>query len=440
MKACRYLFVFILMLAASDTRAAENVHAISASDFLDSLGMCTHVGQGADDPQKSATALAFAGIRNIRDDASERHVKDWIAIHQQAAIKVVLTMSGPSDSTIPRMIEMSKQLAEADALLALEGPNEPNNWGVTFERKKSGGNTTFIPVAKWQAAYYAAAKADPVLKNYPVFDSSEAGGSEPDNVGLQYLTIPQGASTLMPDGTHYADFANVHNYICRKPAIIDNMAWENADPVFHGWPDGIYVEYGKTWRKGFTGYSNAELEKLPRVTTETGWVTSGKNGLTEEQQGRLYLNLYLAQFKRGFKYTFIYMLRDGGGSDAGYGIVHNDYQPKKSATYLHNLTSILADRGIVAHAGSLAYTIPNAPATVHDLLLQKSDGTFELVVWNEKAKGADQVGVELAQPCPSVILYDPTLGSQPTIGFKNVRTIALELSDHPIVIEIPATK
>ena len=434
------VLALIAQISISPARAAEDVRAVSASDFLNSLGMCTHIGQGADDPQQSAKALAFAGIRNIRDDASARHIKDWIAVHQQAGIKVVLTMSGPSDATIPRLIDMSKRLAAADALLALEGPNEPNNWGVTFEGKKSGGDSTFVPIAKWQAAYYAAAKADPVLKNYPVFHSSEAGGSEPDNVGLQYLTIPQGGSALMPDGTRYADFANVHNYICRKPAIIDNMAWENADPVFHGWPDGVFVEYGKTWRKGFAGYSNADLEKLPRVTTETGWITGGKKGLTEEQQGRLYLNMYLAQFKRGFKYTFIYMLRDGGGSDAGYGIVHNDYEPKKSATFLHNLTTILADHGSVAHSVSLAYTIPNAPATVHDLLLQKSDGSFELVVWNEKANGSDTVNVEFAKPFASAKLYDPTVGTQPTRELKSARSIALELSDHPVAIEIFSMK
>src|SRR5206468_11639224 len=105
------------------------------------------------------------------------------------------------------------------------------------------GNSTFLPVAKWQAAFYAAVKSDLALKDYPVFHSSEAGGSEPDNVGLQFLTIPDGAMALMPDGTRYADYANVHNYISRKSAIIDNMAWLNADPLFHGWSDGIYVEY-----------------------------------------------------------------------------------------------------------------------------------------------------------------------------------------------------
>jgi hypothetical protein len=70
------------------------------------------------------------------------------------------------------------------------------------------------------------------------------------------------------------------------------------------------VEYGVTWHGGFAGYSNPELVTLPRVTTETGWLTTGTGAITEEQQARLFLNLYLAAFKQGFAYTFIYMLRD----------------------------------------------------------------------------------------------------------------------------------
>jgi hypothetical protein len=328
-------------------------------------------------------------------------------------------------------------LAAAGALLAMEGPNEPNNWGVTYQGQKSQANTTFVPAANWQRAFYSKVKSDPVLKDYPVFHSSEAGGSEPDNVGLQFLTIPKGAGTLMPDGTKYADYANVHNYICRRPKIIDNMAWLNADPLFHEWTDGIYVEYGKTWRKGFPGYSNADLVTLPRVTTETGWITGGPKGLTQEQQGRLYLNMYLAQFKQGFKHTFMYMLRDGGGGDAGYGIVDINYRPKTSATYLHNLTTILADGGPIATPGRLRYSIPNPPATVHDLLLQKSNGTFELVVWSEKASGTDSVTVHLGASRASVKVYDPTIGTKPIQTRDKTNSLTLTLSDHPVVIEIP---
>ena len=430
------LAILILLSNGPPAPAADAITAVRAGDFLNSIGVCTHIGQGIDRAPQCAAALAYAGIRNIRDDGNARHVPDWISVHEKAGVRVVLTWSGPGDAAISSLISSSKQLAAAGALLALEGPNEPNNWAVTYQGQKSQSNTTFMPLAKWQSAFYSKVKSDPVLKDYPVFHSSEAGGSEPDNVGLQFLTIPKGAGTLMPDGTQYADYANVHNYICRRPKIIDNMAWLNADPLFHDWTDGIYVEYGKTWRKGFPGYSNANLVTLPRVTTETGWVTGGPKGLTQEQQGRLYLNMYLAQFKQGFKYTFMYMLRDGGGGDAGYGIVDIDYRPKTSATYLHNLTAILADSGSIATPGKLRYSIPNQPATVHDLFLQKSNGTFELVVWSEKASGTSSVTVKLGATCGSVEIYDPIIGTTATRVLSNVDSVNLTLTDHPVIVEI----
>ena len=427
--------IMLLRFASVSTVDGEGVAAISVGDFLDSIGVCTHIGQGIDDPVQSAAALAYAGMRNIRDDGNPRHLEDWILVHEQAGVKVVLTWSGPNDRAIGSLIGTSKKLAAAGALLAMEGPNEANNWAVTYQGQKSQATVTFIPVANWQKAFYEQVKGDPVLKDYPVFHASEGGGSEPDNVGLQFLTIPADANTLMPAGTKYADYANVHNYICRRPSIIDNMAWLNADPLFHGWTDGLYAEYGRTWRKGFAGYSDAELVTLPRVTTETGWATGGDKGLTQEQQGRLYLNIYLAQFRQGYKHTFIYMLRDAGGSDAGYGMFEADYRPKKSATYLHNLTTILSDNG-VATPGRLNYEIADQPATVHELLLQKSDGTFELVVWSEKAEGTNNVTVELGSVHPSVKVYDPTTGIAATETLTDAHSVALTLSDHPVIIEI----
>jgi hypothetical protein len=129
------------------------------------------------------------------------------------------------------------------------------------------------------------------------------------------------------------------------------------------------------------------------------------------------------------------MLRDARGSDAGYGMFERDYQPKRSATYLHNLTTILSDNGI-SQPGRLKYTIPDQPVTVHDLLLRKSSGTFELVVWSEKADGTDNVTVDLGETHPSVKVYDPTIGVVPTQILTDAHTVALTLSDHPVIIEI----
>ena len=46
--------------------------------------------------------------------------------------------------------------------------------------------------------------------------------------------------------------------------------------------------------------------------------------------------------------------------------------------------------------------IPDEPATVHDLLLQNSDGTFQLVVWGERLEGEDRVTVRWGRKQASV--------------------------------------
>jgi hypothetical protein len=333
---------------------------------------------------------------------------------------------------------MYEQLAAAGALLAVEGPNEPNNFPVRYEGVKSS-KTNSLPVARFQRDLYQAVKTDPKLAGVPVFASSEAGGSEPNNCGLQFLKIPDGASTLMPDGTVFADYANTHNYVCDHLSnVVDNTAWGAEDPALNGRWDGMHVEYGHTWwSPGYQGYSDSQLLTLPRVTTETGWQTQGKEAISEEQQARLFLNLYLAAFKRNWSYTFIYMLRDDPGQGS-WGLFHADWTPKRSAVCLHNLTMILADTSPIKSASkkALNYSIVDEPATVHDLLLQKSGGLFELAVWGESAKRFNNITVTLPGGVTAVSIYDPTVGVAPNQTLKNVSSIQFHMTDHPIIIEI----
>jgi hypothetical protein len=405
--------------------------AARMSDFLDSIGVCVHITQGVDNAAQSASAMSFAGIRELRDDGNPATVPKWIAVYEDAGVRTnVLT-----NQNVASTVGMAEALRDAGALLSVEGPNEPNNFPVTYEGGTSS-STTFLPVADLQRDLYAAIKADPALSGIPVFASSESGGSEPDNVGLQFLTIPADAGTTMPAGTRYADYANTHNYVCgHSNDLVDNVCWNATDPTLNGDWDGLYVEYGHTWNRGFAGYSDAGLETLPRVSTETGWLTSGSGSITEEQQARVFLNLYLAGFKRGWTYTFIYMLRDDPVQ--GYwGLFDTSYAPKTSGSYLHNLTTILADQGS-APTGRLDYSIASEPPTVHDLLLQKSSGTFELVVWDERPSGgSDNVVVDLGTARATVTLYDPTTGTGPMQVLNQVTSVTLSLSDHPLILEL----
>jgi hypothetical protein len=404
------------------------VPASSASAFLDSIGVNTHVDQGCD-PKSYVEPLRYTGIRQVRD--GERHVPGELLIHRQTGTR--FTINGAGD--LKGLLTAARTLAAEDALLALEGPNEPNNFPIAYRGERGGGRDgSWVPVADFQRDLYAAVAADPVLRHYPVFAPSETG-AETDNVGLQFLTIPTGGATLMPSGTRFADYANVHNYVIGNGGLYgDNQAWNAADPVLNARWDGLYGNNGVTWNRHYPGYATRDLPALHRVTTETGWDTGSDPG-GEHIQGVVLTNTYLAQFKRGWAYTFVYEMRDGEGGAGAQGM-YSGTRPKLAATYLHNLTTVLADRGGKRASASLAYAIPDQPATAHDLLLQKSSGQFELVVWGERVHGGDIVTIDLGATREIVRVYDIVTGTLPVQSLRRVASVQLTLTNHAMVVEI----
>ena len=418
----------------STAAQSSGILAVPNNTFLSSLGVNTHINQGYSE-KNYEPMFQYTGIRNTRDGYAPGVDPYFLTLHRNTG--TLINIFAPASGDITGPINTAQNLANAGALLSLEGPNEPNNFMVYYNGQWGGGGGNWVPVAQYQRDFYAAAKASPTLKTYPVFGLTE-GGAEVQNVGLQFLTIPAGAATVMPIGTKYADYANTHNYVTDVWSYFqDNQAWSAADPTLLGMWDGLAVEYGLTWSHNFPGYSNAQLQTLPRVATETGWGTLGANALNEAQQGKLFLDVYLAQFKRGWRYTFIYQMCDNEGGDMqGMGLYHTNGTPKLAATYIHNFTMILADK-LTMTPGSLNYSIAGEPATVHDLLMQRSDGTFYLAVWDERAHGAvDSVTVNLGGTHASVNVYDPTVGTAPVRTQSNVSSVPLTLSDHPLILAI----
>jgi hypothetical protein len=368
-------------------------------------------------------------VRAIRTGAGR--VQNSLKVAREAGVRVAIFANG---GRVSNFIEAAKILAADGALLALEGPNEPNNFPLIYEGQQGGGAGTWLPVAHFQRDVYAAVKTDPMLQPYPVFGPSESG-AENDNVGLQFLTIPRGSEALLPDGTHCADFATLHNYVIGNGnKHTDNQAWNAAAPLLNDRWDGLYGNNGVTWRKGFRGYGPVELGALPRVTTETGWPSDREpDGLAT--QAKVLVNTYLAQFKRGFRYTFLYQLRDGEGGEDRYGVFDRDSRPKPAAEHIRNLTAILADPKPDATPRALSYSIPGQPETVHDLLLHKGDGTLALVVWGERVSGGDEVRVTFAA-CHTVKIYDVSLGSSPVKVLTAVDAVPLFLTDHALILEV----
>ncbi|HUC84756.1 MAG TPA: hypothetical protein VL970_06140 [Candidatus Acidoferrales bacterium] len=439
------LLALVAIWLQAKTAHSTTTTAIRTSDFLDSLGIDTTFPDRGQPITRTVQMIRYLGVRWVRGGIEglttngPTTIQTYLDLHNQTGVRFSWGLVS-GGSNLRNLLDSARQLAAAGALLSFEGNNEPNNWGVTYQGENGGGHApSWLAVAKLQRDLYAAAKSNSLLQNYPVWSISE-NGAEKDNVGLQFLTIPAGMHTLLPAGTQFADFANCHNYIYHpaSPGLADNKTWNAADPGPACKVDGLYGNYGRTWARHYPGYRESELASLPRVTTETGCQIGG--AITEKIHALNLLSMYLDQFKRGWSHTSVYLLRDrtDEGGNQRFGFFAPDYQPRKAAIYLHSLTTILADAGNATPAppGKLDYTIPNQPPTVHDLLLQNSSGTFQLLVWDELVKGADTVILSLGGPRNFVDVYDPTIGTDPVATHDHCSELSLTLSNHPVVISI----
>jgi len=449
----------VLSLAAAVIAAAcsapgdkEGVQAVSADAFLSTIGVNSSICNRGEYVDSTLMCMEYLGARWIRS-GWQGSIEPYKLLHEKAGIMFSLGLeSGTTDKVFEKTLEGAYELDKIGALLAFEGSNEPNNWRINYKGNVGGGNGTWMPIAEMMRDFCAAISADPILCKYPVWGISEVGGMV-DNVGLQYTTIPEGAGCLLPDGTKFCDALNIHNYI-EHPAyagIHDNMVYDASDPSPACRIDGLYNNHGVTWYKKHQGYSAEEIVNIPRVTTETGitldgtylgwdgvtWDTQNK-GIDERLQGVLYSSVYLDQFVRGWDYTAMYIMRDrtDEASNQTFGFFRGDYTKRLAADYLHNMTTILADKASKKTPGKLDYAIADQPATVHDLLLQKADGTFCLVVWGERfTGGSDDVVVSLGHDWKAVKVYDITEGVEPVATEENTASVALTLTDHPMVLE-----
>ena len=74
---------------------------------------------------------------------------------------------------------------------------------------------------------------------------------------------------------------------------------------------------------------------------------------------------------------------------------------------------------------------------MHDLLLQKSSGAFELVIWDENVRGNDSVTVNFGGTYGTInVSTSPSVGTSATQTLNNVGSVALTSNDHALIVEV----
>ena len=120
--------------------------------------------------------------------------------------------------------------------------------------------------------------------------------------------------------------------------------------------------------------------------------------------------------------------------DNGYGIIDTPNRPTLVGRYIHNLTSILADNSSAFSPGRVNCSFSGMPSTGYTMLMQKSSGQYELVIWGEAFTMPSTITVNLGAPYP-VKVYDITRGSTPIHEPGRVTSVQLQLTDHPMIVE-----
>ena len=133
---------------ATDVNPNGAVTAVPTLTFLGSLGVVTKVDQGYS-YQNYIPALKYTGISNIRDGIS--NLPNLITLNQRAGVLVDILNS----NDLQGLLSAGRTLAAAGALLSFEGPNEPNNFPITYNGQVGGGSGTWVPVAEFQRDLYA---------------------------------------------------------------------------------------------------------------------------------------------------------------------------------------------------------------------------------------------------------------------------------------------
>lgn len=127
--------------------------------------------------------------------------------------------------------------------------------------------------------------------------------------------------------------------------------------------------------------------KTPTIT-ETGYMsfpsTSTPYTVPENVETAYIQRTLLLAYKHGYKGTFIYELVDDPSSPAGYGLLRSDLSEKPAFIGMSNMLNLLTDNGGSFTPGSLPYLISGGDRNLNHLLLEKSDGSYWLVLWLEE--------------------------------------------------------
>ncbi|MBX2864247.1 MAG: hypothetical protein KTR27_11915 [Leptolyngbyaceae cyanobacterium MAG.088] len=387
--------------------------ARSASSFIDAVGVVVHLNRA-----ESAYSEYDSVIRPRLQELGVSHIRDGVTLddvetQQKFAdlatldIKSTLVMDPRDQDTASVAVDIVKAIPTS--VEAVEGPNEWDVWeDLTYK-----GHPFPEGVRTFQSELYDAIKADPVTTNLNVLSPTVA--------------LWANASQL---GAVDCDYGAMHSYPGGEPPTA-GLDWNWIPATKQICPD------------------------KPLIATESGWhnalsAESGQPGISESAGGKYVPRLWLEYFNRGIQRVYLNELInkwDNNDKEGNFGLLRQDGSPKPAFTVVKNLITLLQDVEAQFSPDILNYAMTGETTNVHHTLLQKQNGRFYLILWQEVPSfdllnqsdisvPYQTVTLSLDTVIGSAKLYQPLQAITPTAEYTNPKSLILTVNDAPLVVEL----
>lgn len=373
------------------------IKSISARAVVDTIGVNTHIDFNTSGYQNLATtiaALKYLRVRHIRDcpgqPASVTGPRAWSVVAAATGCKFLAFIGETSPASALTQLGWFSTLAGQGVLDGIDGPNE---WDTAYPL----GQGTSLPLA---AAFQQKVWALGQSLHLPVVNISFGAGWVPP--------LYHGNYDKVGDLSALCDFGNAHTY----PSTTQS-------------PESM-IQF-------MNGLAKLAAASRPPMHTEYGYNSS--QGFAQSDMARNDLFAILDGVFYGSARLYFYALFD---DIAGlFGVMNQDGTPKLSGTAIHNFITIVDD--IASGQGdSLDFTLSGTTANDKSLLMEKSDGSFLLALWNE-SDPAHTISLSLAKAATTVSIFDPIAGTSAVQTLSNVSGVSISLPTHPLLVQIVGT-
>jgi hypothetical protein len=407
----------------------QNGSTMRAYDFYSKLAVNVHMNYARYTPSQVLTMLNFVGIAKVRDNFGDSSFVHLFTPLVSAGIKIHLGWYPDTTYQNLAVADWLAAIKQVDAvnpghIFGLAGPNESDSVGPGFIYHGLSG---IAAANEAQQDIYDAVTTDAQLNYVPVDMWPLANG---------YNT----ASTIQVGKmTAYCGRANMHDY------------YEGDNETGGG---NIAVQM-----QSYLANYRLVCGRQPYVTTESGlqtpWNFDGQGPnifakeVNEDTQAKMAIMDWFDHAKDINCQAFaIYDLSDADGG--GWGIFRSDFTPKQAATNLRDVLAVLTDTGPLAGTFTptgLSFTLSGMPPSSYSFVIEKSNGVFDILLWDERGNWNTSNGTEpglststitinLASPHYGYVYDVIKSGRTPVDTFGSVLQVPLNLNGDPLIIEI----